>query len=85
MKKCQKLRQYYDRLVAKITLIHEDVSELRQSVSDLWDMGFTDVVYIFALTGEKNLAIKKQDINILRKELFDLADITYQNVVTGNP
>ena len=84
-KNVKKLRRYYNRLVAKITLIHEDVSKLRQSVNDLWDMGFTDVVYIFALTGDKELAIKKEDIDILRKELFDLADITYQNIISGSP
>lgn len=83
-KNVKKLRRYYNRLVAKITLIHEDVSKLKQSVNDLWDMGFTDVVYIFALTSDKELAIK-QDIDILRKELFDLADITYQNIISGSP
>lgn len=81
----KKLRRYYNRLVAKITLIHEDVSELGQSVNDLWNMGFTDVVYIFALTSDEKLTIKKQDVDVLRKELIDLADITYQNIITGAP
>lgn len=73
----KKLRNYYDRLVAKITLIHEDVDKLKQSVCDLWDAGFTDVVYIFALTNDEKMTIAYQDITELRKQLFDLADLMY--------
>ena len=79
------LRHYYDRLVAKITLIHEDVDKLQKSVCDLWDAGFTDVAYIFALTNDKNMTITHQDIAVLRKQLFDLADLMYENLICGKP
>lgn len=81
----KKLRCYYDRLVAKITLIHEDTDKLKESVCDLWDAGFTDVVYIFALTNDKKLAITHQDIDILRKQLYDLAELMYENLICGRP
>lgn len=81
----KKLRNYYDRLVAKITLIHEDVDKLKQSVCDLWDAGFTDVVYIFALTNDEKMTIAYQDITELRKQLFDLADLMYENLIYGRP
>lgn len=66
-------------------MIHEDVDKLKQSVCDLWDAGFTDVVYIFALTNDEKMTIAYQDITELRKQLFDLADLMYENLIYGRP
>lgn len=79
----EKLKHYYNRLVAKITLIHEDVDKLEKSVLDLWEMGFTDIFYIFALTNDENMTITKSDIVELRKQLFSLAENTYDNLLNG--
>lgn len=46
-KNVAKLRKYYDKISARMTLTHDDVPYLKQAVMDLWDIGFTDVVYEF--------------------------------------
>ena len=80
-KNVAKLRRYYDKLSARMTLTHEDVPYLKQAVMDLWDIGFTDVVYEFVTIADENLSIMKQDVECLRKQIQELNQITYENIV----
>lgn len=76
-----KLRKYYNKLSARMTLTHEDVPYLKQAVMDLWDIGFTDVVYEFVTIEDEKLSIMKQDVECLRKQVQELNQITYKNMV----
>lgn len=80
-KNVAKLRNYFDKISARMTLIHEDVPYLKQAVMDLWDIGFTDVVYEFVTIADENLSIMKQDVECLRKQIQELNEITYENIV----
>ena len=80
-KNVAKLRKYYDKLSARMTLTHADVTYLKQAVMDLWDIGFTDVVYEFVTIADENLSIMKEDIECLRKQVRELNHITYKNIV----
>ncbi len=80
-KNVAKLRKHYDKVSARMTLTHDDVPYLKQAVMDLWDIGFTDVVYEFVTIADEKLSIMKEDVDCLRKQIQELNDITYQNII----
>lgn len=77
------LRKHYRRLVAKVTLIQEDVKNLEKSVKDLWEIGFTDILYNFVLSEDPYLSINEDNLDELKKEIFKIADLTYKNIVNN--
>lgn len=71
-------------VTARVTLIHEDVDNLCKIVKDLWDLGFCQVQYDLAASNNPRLKFTMDDLDILRNQIRELADLTYQNIIAGN-
>ena len=76
-----KLKKHYNRLVAKVTLIHEDVQNFATSVDELWELGFTDVFYTCVLSEDVNLSIQETDLKLLSSQLAKIANMSYENII----
>lgn len=75
------LKKIFDVIPARITLTHENVPLLKDTVIDLWEIGFTDVVYEFVTIDDPDMSIFQEDIELLRSQVRDLNKITYNNIV----
>ena len=75
------LRKYYDTLSARMTLTHENILFLKDAVIDLWDIGFTDVIYEVVTIDDDRMSITNEDIELLRPQIKELNEITYHNMV----
>ena len=69
---------------ARITLIHDDVPYLKESVVELWKMGFTEIAFGVVFTQNEKLQLTKDDIHILDEQLLILSELTYENLNSKN-
>lgn len=77
LKKFFEVRKY---VTARVTLVHDDVKELCNIVKDLWDLGFAQVQYDLVSTDNPKLRITDEDLEIVKKEIVKLTDLTYESI-----
>ncbi|AFS77851.1 radical SAM domain-containing protein [Gottschalkia acidurici 9a] len=78
------LKKSYNKLTARLTLTHDNVPRLKQSIEDLWNLGITNVNFEIVSSKDKSLKLTEEDIKILKPQIQDLAKITYRNIIDNN-
>ncbi len=78
------LKKYYTTLTARLTLTHENVSKLKKSVESLWEIGITHVACEMVCSTNENLRLTKEDLEILKPQIHDLAKITYKHILNND-
>ena len=73
-----KLKKY---VTARVTLVHDNVNQLVDIVTDLWNLGFCQVQYDLVSTADPNLRVTDEDLNVIADQVKQLAELSYNNIV----
>lgn len=82
-KNIKKLRENFNTLQARITLIKDNAPYFEETVKHLWELGFTDVSFEIVTIDDKTLSLDKDDVKLLNSQISELTDITFQNIIEG--
>ena len=66
-----------------MTVTKEDVPYFKQSVEHIWNMGIPYVMYDLVASTDKELMVDEKDLQVLKKQILDLEQLSYNNIITG--
>jgi uncharacterized protein len=81
----KKIKKHISQLRASIVLTREDAPYLKDSVMNLWDIGFNDINSAFVIIDDDDLSFTEKDLEILIPQIKELNDITYDNIINRRP
>lgn len=73
----------FEFLRARMTVTKEDVPYFKQSVEHIWNMGIPYVMYDLVASTDTELMVDEKDLQVLKKQILDLEEISYNNIITG--
>lgn len=70
-------------IMSRMTLVHDNIDELYDSVCSLWEMGIEDIECIPVLTDQVDLQIQQSDLKKIQQCYMELADKMIENLSNG--
>lgn len=77
------LKKHAKVFQGRITLTHQDVDALFDSVNFLWDIGFTDVLFEEVSIECTEMPILEEDVSKIKDTISKLTEITLDNILKG--
>lgn len=70
-------------IIARVTVTHENVKNLKKTFSDIWNLGITDISFDLVSTENRDFKLTEEDIDMLMIEIEELGKMQYEYVVSG--